>query len=81
MMVFQTSLLLFRRKGAHQLAAPENATRMMDVRALDAFSRLSDEHLRDIGVSRKLHRTTWDLFDRSLSPECKPVFVYFRLGR
>ncbi len=56
-----------------------SAIRFKDTQALEAFSRLSEDQLRDIGVCRKPRRRQWDLFDRTFSPGCKPVFDYFRV--
>lgn len=79
--LLQKARLLFGRPMSGPLDARESpSARLTDGQALGAFSRLSGEQLLDIGVYRKLRRRKWDLFDRSLSPECKPVFDYFRLG-
>ncbi|YCI06335.1 hypothetical protein M1D34_30485 (plasmid) [Ensifer sp. D2-11] len=81
MTVLRGAFRLIRHRGAEQPASCDNpSARITDARALEAFSLFSEEQLSDIGVSRKLRRVKWDLFDRSFPPECMPVFDYFRLG-
>lgn len=71
--------------GIHQLiglalsSSDSSASRLTDKQALKAFSGLTEDQLRDIGVYRKLRRHGWDLFDRNFPSECKPGFDYFRL--
>jgi len=78
--VFQRNIGLLKRL----IARPEKADgiyalRVTDARSLEAFSRLSDEHLCDIGIYRKIRRVEWDTLARPLYPQKTVTFDYFRL--
>lgn len=78
--VFQVVLRVLKRIAAHPAGAGGKPnSRVTDERALEAFSRMGDEQLNDIGVYRKVRRIKWDHLDRSLASEGTAVFDYFRL--
>ncbi|MDR6670292.1 hypothetical protein [Rhizobium sp. 1399] len=78
--VFQTMIGLLKRLISRpEKADVEPAIRVTDAEALEAFSRLSDQHLGDIGIYRKVRRVEWDTLARPLLPEKTVTFDYFRL--
>ena len=77
--IFQTVAGFFKSTIARSEKMDGNGRcRVTDERALDAFSRLDDGQLRDIGVIRRVRRVEWDTLARPLHPEKTVTFDYFR---
>lgn len=79
--IFQTVIGFLKRLISWpERADGKSSSRLTDAGALEAFSRLSDEQLGDIGVYRKVRKVEWDPLSRPLHPEKTVIFDYFRLG-
>lgn len=79
--IFQTVIGFLKRVISRSgKANGKSSSRLTDTGALEAFSRLSDEQLGDIGVYRKVRKVEWDPLSRPLHPEKTVIFDYFRLG-
>lgn len=79
--IFRTILRLLRHAPACSTRASEgtSAAPVRDARALEAFSRMSDEQLGDIGVYRAVRDIQWDTLARPPHAEKTVIFDYFRL--
>ena len=71
--------LLTRLAARPGKAGDKSGARLTNASALEAFSRLSDEQLGDIGVYRKIRAVKCDTLARSFPPGKTVIFDYFRL--